>query len=194
MDTTVAAWLNDLAQHPGLRQAAEAGAKFVVALPVVIVGYLLLRSVWRRDSAAIASLLVAGAGTGVALAANVVATTLWYRPRPYTALGQVHALVAPNAESSFFSDHTVVVTGCAVAALLVSRRWGLAATVAALVVGFARIAVGAHYPSDVAVAALVTAGAIGALLPLRARLVPHLDRLVARMPARFAAPEANVLR
>jgi undecaprenyl-diphosphatase len=184
MDTTLVTWLNDAAQHPGARQAAEWGAKFLVAAPVLVVAYLAVRSLWRRDARALASMVAAGIGTALALAANVVATSLWYRPRPYTALSQLHPLIPPNPESSFFSDHTVIVAGCAMAALLVSRRWGAVAAGAAVLVGVARVAVGAHYPSDVLVAALVTVGAIAALLPLRHRLMPLIDRGMGLLPDR----------
>jgi membrane-associated phospholipid phosphatase len=167
MDTSTSIWLNQLAQHEGIRQLAVAGAKFVVAVPALIVAYLFIRSALRRDAAALSSLAVAGAGTTIALAANIAATTLWFRARPYTALTQVHALVAPTTESSFFSDHTIAVTGLAFAALLVSRRWGVAALSAAIFVGVARVAVGAHYPTDVLTAAVVTSLAITVLLPAR---------------------------
>lgn len=181
MDTSTSIWLNQLAQHEGIRQLAVGGATFVVAVPALIVGYLFVRSVVRRDAAALSSLVVAGAGMAIALAANLAATSLWFRARPYTALAEVHALVAPTTESSFFSDHTIAVTGLAFAALLVSRRWGMAALAAALFVGVARVAVGAHYPTDVLTAAVVTSLAIIVLLPARrpiARLLAGgLDRL-----------------
>jgi membrane-associated phospholipid phosphatase len=180
VDSTIAAWLNAAAQHPGAQQLAEAGAQVLVALPVLIAVYLLVRSVVRRDAAALSSLVVAGIGTAVALVANVAATTWWYRARPYAVLPDVQALITKNPESSFFSDHTIVATGCAIAALLVSRRWGIAAVVAAVLVAIARVAVGAHYPTDVLTAAVVTTVAIVALLPLRSRIEAVLDKVVGR--------------
>ena len=66
----------------------------------------------------------------------------------------------------------VVLTGLGVAAaaatgcLLLARRWGLAAASVTMLVALGRVAIGAHYPSDVAVALLVGAGAVAALLPL----------------------------
>ena len=149
MDSSIASWLNAAADHPGLRQLAELGAQLVVA----------------------------AAGTVLALVANVAATSWWYRARPYAALSDVHALIAQNPESSFFSDHTIVATGCAVAALLVSRRWGIAATAAAVLVAVARVAVGAHYPTDVLTAAAVTIVAIVVLLPAR----PAVEQLLAKL-------------
>lgn len=178
MDTTMAIWLNRTAQHGGLHQAAVIGAKYLVAAPVLIVIYLLVRSTVRRDGFALAGIAIAGAGTGLALLANMAATSLWFRARPYNSLGEVHGLVARATESSFFSDHTVAVTGCALAALLVSRRWGLVSAIAAVGVAIARVAVGAHYPTDVLTAAVVTAVSIGVLLPLRHHVAAVLGNVV----------------
>lgn len=183
MDTAVAVWLNQQAQHSGLRQLVVFGATFVVAVPVLIVGYLLVRSVHRRAARDLASLLVAGAGTVIALVANMIATSSWFRLRPYNALADVHGLVTRTQESSFFSDHTIAVTGLTVAALLVSRRWGLASAAAAVFVALCRVAVGAHYPTDVLTAAVVTLAAIAVLLPARPVLTRLVDRLLARLPA-----------
>ncbi len=182
MDTSTSIWLNQLAQHEGIRQLAVAGATFVVAVPALIVAYLFIRSVLRRDAAALSYLAIAGAGTVIALVANVAATTLWFRVRPYTAVTQVHALVPPTTESSFFSDHTIAVTGLAFAALLVSRRWGIAALVAAIFVAVARVAVGAHYPTDVLTAAVVTSLAITVLLPARRPIARMLAGGLERLP------------
>lgn len=184
MDTSTAIWLNQQAQHPGLRQLAEAGAKFLIVAPALIVASLLIRAVLRRDAIALSSLVVAGLGTGIALVANMVATSTWFRARPYHALTEVHALVTPTAESGFFSDHTIAVTGCAFAALLVSRRWGLAAIATAVLVAVARVAVGAHYPTDVLTAALVTSLAIAVLLPARPPIARLLTRALDRLPRR----------
>jgi undecaprenyl-diphosphatase len=122
----------------------------------------------------------------VALAANVAATSWWYRARPYAALHDVHALIAPNPESSFFSDHTVVATGCALGALLVSRRWGIVAIAIALAVGLARVAVGAHYPTDVLAAVAVTTLATVVLLPTRPKLTIGIGKLFTHLPASIA--------
>jgi len=186
VDTNIAVWLNQAAQHGGLRQLAELGAQFLVALPVLVVAYLALRSILRRDATAAASLVVAGLGTAITLVANVAATSWWYRARPYTALHDVHALIATNPESSFFSDHTIVATGCALAALLVSRRWGIVLLAAAAAVGLARIAVGAHYPTDVLTAAAITTLATVALLPARPKIAIVIGKLLNSLPASIA--------
>ena len=98
----------------------------------------------------------------------------------------MHALIAPNPESSFFSDHTIVATGCAIGALLVSRRWGVVAIAAGAAVGLARVAVGAHYPTDVLTAVAVTTLATVMLLPTRPKLTIAIGKLFRYLPASIA--------
>ncbi len=181
MDDSIAEWLNAQAQHSGLHQLAVFGAKYLLAVPIAIALYLAVRSFIRRDNTAMASLLIAAGGMVLAFLANVVATSTWMRVRPYNRLVDVHALTARATESSFFSDHTIAVAGCAIGALLVSRRWGIAATVCAGLVAVARVAVGAHYPTDVLTAAAVTTLLILALLPLRERLAALLGAILTRV-------------
>ena len=72
--------------------------------------------------------------------------------------------LAVNAEglnhwSSFPSDHAAIFFGLAMTILLVNRRLGLIAMVVAVVINFARIYLGFHYPSDV-----IGGGTLGILL------------------------------
>jgi undecaprenyl-diphosphatase len=181
VEDSIAEWLNAQAQHSGLHQLAVFGANYLLVVPILIAAYLVVRSFLRRDNTAMASLVLAGVGTLLALVANMAATSIWMRVRPYNRLGDVHALVTRATESSFFSDHTIAVTGCAVGALLVSRRWGVAAAVCAALVGIARVAVGAHYPTDVLTAAAVTTILILVLQPMRPRLARLLGVALAKV-------------
>jgi hypothetical protein len=83
-----------------------------------------------------------------ALGLNQLAGHLYFRPRPYWALPTVHAIGGRAGDSSFFSDHTTIAAATATGCLLLSRRWGLAAAGATLLVALGRVAIGAHYPSD----------------------------------------------
>ena len=58
-------------------------------------------------------------------------------------------LADPTRDFSFPSDHAVMAGAVAAGLLLVSRRLGLLAVVAALVMAFARVYIAAHYPWDV---------------------------------------------
>lgn len=89
------------------------------------------------------------------------------RARPYSIVASVHAIGPRNGDSSFYSDHTTLAVGTALGVFLLSRRWGTAALVTATLVGVGRVAVGAHYASDVLVAALAAGLAVRLLLLLR---------------------------
>jgi membrane-associated phospholipid phosphatase len=155
---------------------------------VVLFAALLVLSWWvargRRDLGATAAALWAPIGMLIAVGLNQPLGNSVHEPRPYTSLQHVEVLVARSGDFSFPSDHAVMAGAVAAAAWLVSRRLGLIATVAALLMGLARVYVGAHYPGDVAAGLL-----LGAVVTLLGYLVvrPVLELVVtrlARTPAR----------
>ena len=83
------------------------------------------------------------------------------RPRPchdingYPVIANIHMLVPCGSGYSFPSSHAV--NNFAVAAFLsyYYRKWTWAAFTFACVIGYSRIAVGVHYPSDVVGGALI---------------------------------------
>lgn len=70
--------------------------------------------------------------------------------------------VARTTDFSFPSDHATMAGAVAVGLLLANRRWGIPAAVAAALMAFTRVYVGAHYPSDV-LAGLALGGSVAAL-------------------------------
>jgi undecaprenyl-diphosphatase len=79
--------------------------------------------------------------------------------------------------SSFPSDNAALYFGIAACIFLVSRRAGILAFChALLVVAFARIYLGYHYPSDILAGALIGIGAVSLIQ------VPRLKVFVTRMP------------
>ncbi|MGW3497018.1 phosphatase PAP2 family protein [Streptomyces sp. NPDC001020] len=78
-------------------------------------------------------------------------------PRPCRALPHAFLVEAcpPVDDYAFPSNHTTVAFAFAAAFFLVSRRLGAVALLTAVVMGASRVYVGAHYPHDVAVGALV---------------------------------------
>jgi undecaprenyl-diphosphatase len=76
------------------------------------------------------------------------------------------------------SDHATAVGAVAVGLSFANRRWGIVATVLALLMAFTRVYVGAHYPTDV-VAGLALSGIVATagwftVMPVLRRLVGWL--------------------
>ena len=122
--------------------------------------------------------VAAGVAPLVALALNQPIANAVDRARPYAAHQGVHVLIARSADPSFMSDHSVVAGAVCAGLLFVSRRLGLVALALALLLAFARVYVGAHYPGDV-LAGLIFGGAIAC------GCVWLADRLLAPLIARL---------
>jgi undecaprenyl-diphosphatase len=107
---------------------------------------------------------VVGAGFSALLALGIahLIAELWARPRPYVAHPDVHLFIPASPDPSFPSDHATAAFAIAFALLLRHRKAGWIALALAAVLSIARVAVGTHYPSDVAAGALI--GAVGALV------------------------------
>ncbi|GAB3174913.1 phosphatase PAP2 family protein [Streptomyces incanus] len=106
-----------------------------------------------------------------AFGVNDVLKLLVREDRPCQSL-QVITLEACPAPGdwSFPSNHTAIAAAAAMALLLVSRRLGAVAAVAACAMAASRVWVGAHYPHDVAAGVIIGAlVAALAMLTLRRR-------------------------
>jgi undecaprenyl-diphosphatase len=101
----------------------------------------------RRMAAA----LWAPAGMLIALGLNQIVVASVHELRPYTVLPAAEVLVARSTDYAFPSDHAVMAGAVAAGVWLVSRRLGYLAAAAALLMAFARVYVGAHWPGDVLV-------------------------------------------
>lgn len=161
MDFTIEQWINGSAgAHPALdsvMKAAAIGAELLFAAVVgvwFVIGWWTGRAPERRG--AIAALLAAGG----ALVVNQVIAHLWDRPRPFIAHpGVVHLLVSHSTDASFPSDHAAAAFAIATVLLLAHRRLGFLVSLSGVLVSYARVYVGDHYPSDVAGGAVVGVGA-----------------------------------
>jgi undecaprenyl-diphosphatase len=175
-----------------------AGAKFLpVVFALALVGLWLT---WRPINQRAAFL--AGMSALVALGIGQLIGMALPRPRPYLS-HQVNLLISPTADTSFPSDHATLGFAVAVLVWRYNRRAGTGLLLLALVLAFARVFVGAHYPSDVlggAVLGALTSMAIAVLSessPLRNWLNAFFAllarlRLAARSPETIA--EASTIR
>lgn len=168
---------------PWLHPVVSGYANYGAALFAV----LMLAGWWSARGAADGRQMVAAVwaplGVLVALAINQPIADAVGEVRPCNALHDIVVLHC-NTDAGFPSDHAVM-AGAATAGLwLVSRQLGVLAALAAAVMGFARIYVGAHYPQDV-----LAGFALGAVVSLVGYIVarPVLKRIldaVARGPLR----------
>jgi membrane-associated phospholipid phosphatase len=130
---------------------------------VVLFAGLLLLGWWlarARGPRAMAAALWAGGGMLLAVAVNQPIVHRVHEARPYTVHPDVLVLAHHSADFSFPSDHAVMSGAVAAGLWLVSKRLGAVAAVAALVMGFARVYIAAHYPHDVLAGLALGAGVV----------------------------------
>jgi len=135
------------------------------------------RAAERR--AVLYALLAAAIGLGI----NQIIGHLWARPRP----GVGHAttqLLGGSSDPSFPSDHATLAFGLALPVLLMFYRWGILLLAGALLLGFARVYVGRHYPGDILgslAVALVTTACVWAGRGQLERVIAPLLAALARI-------------
>jgi undecaprenyl-diphosphatase len=150
---------------------------------LLVVGYLLARS--RRDPLLMARSLLAGVGVLLAVAINQPIVHAVDERRPYDQLPDVLVLVHRSLDGSFPSDHATMAGAAAAGLLLVDRRVGILAAVAALLMAFTRVYVGAHFPVDV-LAGLAVGAAVAGLVQLASPALARTLRRLERTPLRSA--------
>lgn len=111
--------------------------------------------------------VAAGFSALLALGAAQVISHVWERTRPYVAHPKdAHLYISASPDPSFPSDHATAAFAIAVSIWLRHRRAGWLALALATILSVSRIAIGAHYPTDVlAGAAIGTLAALFFWLP-----------------------------
>ena len=161
--------------HGGMLGYAAYGTVLFAAL--LLVGWWVARS--SGDLVRVAAALWAPVGALVALAINQLLVHAWQEPRPYDVLSRISVLASRSSDYSFPSDHAVMAGAVAGGLLLVHRRLGAVALAAALLMAFARVYIGAHWPGDVVVGLLVGAAVVvGGFVAVRRPAVALLRVLV----------------
>ena len=144
----------------------------IFATVVAIVGYLIYRREWKTALWFFGSLVTSFV---------ILKIVQYIHPgvRPFAVEKGVIQLIKHAAGTSFPSDHTTVAAAIAFGVLFIARfkTIGWLLLLAAVVVGFARIVAGVHYPFDI-LAGLAT-GLVGAgiIAIIHRILTPHTDSI-----------------
>ncbi len=185
LDTRVFYAVNHLARDtPWLHAIVSGYASYGIALFAV----LMLTAWWiaRREAnpARMAAAVWTPLGVLIALAINQPIADAVGENRPCNALHDIVVLHC-NTDAGFPSDHAVMAGAATVGLWLVSRSLGVLTALAAGVMAFARVYIGAHYPQDV-LAGFVLGAVVGLAGYALARTVLRwLLAAVARTPLRF---------
>ncbi len=168
LDERVLVWIAEHLRFPVLdaifsfyTQLGNGGMLFIL----VTLALLLFRSTRRAGLSALIAMLMG------LVATNIVLKPLIARSRPWVVMEDFAALIAEADPHSFPSGHTCAAFAFGVALYVaMPQKWAKAlALSAAILMGFSRLYVGVHFPSDVLVAAVVgtVCGLVGALAAQR---------------------------
>lgn len=103
-----------------------------------------------------AGLVSAMALIGSLLFNNLLLKNLVQRPRPYVTFTDLQILIPRPSEFSFPSGHTSSSFAAAAAIYAcLSKKYGIPAMILAALIGFSRLYVGVHYPTDVLAGAVI---------------------------------------
>lgn len=142
--------INNLAGHNKLLDVLMIGlAKWGIVIYGGILLYLFFASQEdhnsRQNQQAVFRATIAGF---LALGVNLVIGSVFFRPRPFVG-HHVHLLIDHPADSSFPSDHAAGASGISFSLIKQKYFLGKLLTCFTILMLFARVYVGVHYPLDV---------------------------------------------
>lgn len=185
----VTGWL-----HTPMYDYATYGVAFLALL--LLAGWWLARA---RGPEAVAAAIWAAAGTVIAVGIAQPVNHMVAEARPWESLPGALILAGHSGDFSFPSDHAVVAGAVTAGLFLYSRRLGIVAAAAGVVLCFGRVYIGAHYPQDVAAgfvlgAAVALIGFLIVRVPLRAAVAwlagTPLRPLIVSGPSRVATEQS----
>ncbi|EJR63268.1 hypothetical protein IIO_02365 [Bacillus cereus VD115] len=186
MNYTVFQWINNLAGTSTLLDKVM----IVITNSAAYVAILFMLILWfnngKRENAIRKqyTVLYTTLSVSIALLVNVLIHAVYYHPRPFVS-HDVHQLVPHAADSSFVSDHSVLVFSIACVFMLRGEKLKYVALIWAVLVGISRLYVGVHFPLDVIGAAVITI-ITSSLLLQNKRIFEPIAKLVFKMYALVA--------
>ncbi|PEL93388.1 undecaprenyl-diphosphatase [Bacillus wiedmannii] len=186
MNYTVFQWFNNFAGSSKLLDTLM----IAITNSAVYVAILLMFILWFNNGKKVNAIkkqytvLYTTLSVIIALLVNVVIHAVYYHPRPFVS-HDVHQLVPHAADSSFVSDHSVLVFSIAFVFLLRGEKLKYVALIWAVLVGVSRMYVGVHYPLDILGAAFLTFITSG-LVMQSTRMCEPIARFVFKMYALVA--------
>lgn len=153
LDGAVLLWIQEFLRHPFfdpivifITSLGDAGLIWIVAT------ILLLIPKKTRKAGCISALALLGS----LLINNYLIKNLVARPRPFTKLAELTILIPKPGEFSFPSGHTSASFAAATVFYRhLPKKLGVPAMILAVLIGFSRLYVGVHYPTDVLAGAIL---------------------------------------
>ncbi|SDH78644.1 phosphatase PAP2 family protein [Pseudomonas panipatensis] len=132
-------------------------ARLVASVPLILLPAVLLAMWCWGNPKGRGMLLRAVSVTALALLLSLFIGLIWPHPRPF-AIGLGHAWLQHAANASFPSDHLTIFAGIAISLLFDGAVLaGALFAVIGLIMGYARVYLGIHYPLDMLGALAVAA-------------------------------------
>lgn len=86
---------------------------------------------------------------------NIILKNVIARPRPFSLDGTIKLLIQKPLDYSFPSGHTMASFEAAVIIYLHNKKYGIISLIIAILIGFSRMYLFVHYPSDVLFGAIL---------------------------------------
>ncbi|MED0981001.1 undecaprenyl-diphosphatase [Bacillus paramycoides] len=157
MNYTVFQWINNFAGSSKLLDTLMIAITNSVPYVAILFMLILWFNNGKKENAIRKqyTVLYTTLSVSIALLVNALIHAVYYHPRPFIT-HHVNQLVPHAADSSFVSDHSVLVFSIAFAFILRGEKLKYIALIWAILVGVSRMYVGVHYPLDILGAAFLT--------------------------------------